>query len=337
MVYLSLSFRVKLDVEALNMVESIGNVTRHRRAPIVVKTSDGYLVRYVQVVSGESLAHAYQANLADLAVKLGLPVCPLCRRHEFLKHSDESLLKRDDAEPWEKDLAKGKIDPHTFELTVIKNCVVEDVGGFLYPQLTVKRTSKFQVSYLVPASEELEAVALEAQFHVRYAEEKEQQQIYWVETGSGVYTALFNLDIDGIGYTSSVRKEKVVDDKERLKRIKAAIQAAQLTFSNMLMGAKRTRFHPLWEITSAVLTLSHPVAFTVSAGHRRNYIVSTVERARKQLDSLKKLGVEEDITIYYYIGNDKGVVEEPASGATKVELFEELFSKAIEYVEERVK
>ncbi len=336
MVYLSLSFRVKLDVEALNMVESIGNVTRHRRAPIVVKTKEGYLVRYVQVVSGESLAHAYQANLADLAVRLGLPVCPLCRRHEFLKHGDEALLKLPEADEWEKKLAKEK-DPHIFESTVIRNCVVEDVGGFLYPQLTVKRTSRFQVSYLVPASEELEAVALEAQFHVRYAENKKLQQIYWVETGSGIYTALFNLDIDGIGYTSSVKKEQVVDTEERLKRIKAAVNAAQLTFSNMLMGAKRTRFHPLWEITSAVLAISDPVAFTASSGHRRDYIVETISRARKQIESLERLGVKEDITILYYMGSDKGVVKEPREGAVRVDLFEELFDKALEIIEEKVK
>ena len=336
MVYLSLSFRVKLDVEALNMVESIGNVTRHRRAPVVVKTSNGYLVRYVQVVSGESLAHAYQANLADLAVRLGLPVCPLCRRHEFLKHADEALLKTDEAMEWEKKLAKEK-DPHVFESTVIRNCVVEDVGGFLYPQLTVKRTSRFQVSYLVPASEELEAVALEAQFHVRYAENKKMQQIYWVETGSGVYTALFNLDVDGIGYTSSVKREQVVEDEERLKRIRAAVNAAQLTFSNMLMGAKRTRFHPLWEITSAVLAVSDPVAFTASSGHRRNYIVETVERAEKQVGSLEKLGVKEEVTVLYYIGSDKGVVSEPDGKAVRVNLFEELFDKALEIVEKKVK
>jgi len=37
----SLTLRVLVNNEALNMAESVGNVTRHRRAPIVIASGRG--------------------------------------------------------------------------------------------------------------------------------------------------------------------------------------------------------------------------------------------------------------------------------------------------------
>lgn len=73
MVHLSLSARILLNVEALNMIESIGNLVRRRRAPIVIPLENGgYILRYTPAISGETLAHAYQEILASLATKLNL-------------------------------------------------------------------------------------------------------------------------------------------------------------------------------------------------------------------------------------------------------------------------
>jgi len=80
MVWLSLSARLLINVEALNMAEAVGNYTRHRRAPVVIPTNGGYKVVYVPAISGESLAHAYQAWLVHEARIRGLPVCSLCAR-----------------------------------------------------------------------------------------------------------------------------------------------------------------------------------------------------------------------------------------------------------------
>ena len=89
MVYVGVSARVLVNVEALNMSESVGNVVRHKKAPIVTPVvRDGevitYSLRYVPVISGESIAHGYQALLASLASLRGLPVCPLCKMETFV-------------------------------------------------------------------------------------------------------------------------------------------------------------------------------------------------------------------------------------------------------------
>ncbi|MEZ0394293.1 MAG: type I-A CRISPR-associated protein Cas7/Csa2, partial [Desulfurococcaceae archaeon] len=48
---LSVSARILLNAEALNMAESVGNYSRHRKAPVVIPAEDGYTVIYVPAVS----------------------------------------------------------------------------------------------------------------------------------------------------------------------------------------------------------------------------------------------------------------------------------------------
>jgi len=62
MVFASFGFRFRVNVEAMNMVESVGNYSRHRVAPIIRRfIEDGnvrYEVQFLPVVSGQSLANA---------------------------------------------------------------------------------------------------------------------------------------------------------------------------------------------------------------------------------------------------------------------------------------
>ena len=156
MVFFSLAARILMNVEALNMVESVGNYIRHRRAPIVVPRNGGFMLRFAPVISGESIAHAYQEILAEISLKTGLPVCDNCKIGHFIKHADESVFEK-----W----AQGK---RGFELekAIVENCVVEDIGGFMFAGTEpVKRTSRFQVGYMVPALDTLSVAATEAQFH----------------------------------------------------------------------------------------------------------------------------------------------------------------------------
>jgi len=92
--FLSISFRLLMNLESLNSVESIGNLVRHRTAPIVIPTDNGYAIRFVPAVSGESLAHAYQLCLVDEAKRLNLPLTEESERGEFLKFADDNLLEK---------------------------------------------------------------------------------------------------------------------------------------------------------------------------------------------------------------------------------------------------
>jgi CRISPR-associated autoregulator, Csa2 family len=63
---------VAIGVEALNMTESVGNYVKHRRVPVMLREDDGvYSVYFVPAISGESIAHALQALLAEECIESG--------------------------------------------------------------------------------------------------------------------------------------------------------------------------------------------------------------------------------------------------------------------------
>jgi len=79
--------RFLINIEALNSVESLGNFTKHRSAPLIIKTDTGYVMRQKPVLSGEMLGHAYQVALVDISKKMGLPLGKYSSSYEFLKYS----------------------------------------------------------------------------------------------------------------------------------------------------------------------------------------------------------------------------------------------------------
>lgn len=329
MVFLSLGLRFKANVEALNMAETIGNVTRHRRVPVIIGGDGGFRLIYVPAISGEALAHAYQANLVEVAKVLydgKPPADPWSLRGEFVKFTDRAHLTdtlkqiitniekavadkkkaKEKQEIIEKIIENGQ---HEFEKKAIEESIVADIGGFLYAEKPpVRRTSVFQVGYAVPVEEYIKATAIESQVHARQAivglitkaEEKEReekqrqaQMLYYVEVASAIYGVTFNIDFDGIGRTSMVRVERVVDEDEWRRRVKAAIGALALTLGEALFGAKKSRFNPILEVLNAVVVLSHPLGFTVSPPQKKNYIAETILRAKKYKELLENIGIKE--------------------------------------------
>jgi len=289
MVFLSLGLRAIVNVEALNMVESVGNVTRHRKATIVFKRGDTYVIRVVPAISGETIAHAYQAWIAELAKKHGMPLCEYCERGELLKHCDAKLFGN---KPWEQNLkntVSGKnYDPHTVETEIVKNCVVEDLGGFLFPgAIPVKRTSRFQTGYMIPALDALEKCAVEPQFHVRQSpsqakgEQAQAQMIYYVEVASAPYVLTFNLDVSGIGKTSMLKVEEVVPRESRERRVELAFKALGLMLDNKIFGAKLSRFSPVSEYEVVLATVSKEIPFVVSTPASKDFVTRTISRLEK--------------------------------------------------------
>lgn len=322
MVYLSVSARLLVNLEALNMAESVGNVTKHKRAPIVVKISDdSYRVQLVPVVSGQSIAHGYQVLLAEEATRLNLPVCPLCKQGIFVKHASDEILSRlskfndykDEAETLielSKNLKPDTV--HEFEEAVVKNCVVEDVGGFLYTgNVPVKRTSRFMSSYMIPARIFVEAAASDYLIHARHDPaargEEAAQMIYYVESGSALYTLTLALDLDWVGVVNKNGKRVCLADREN--RLRAALNALIRLLANFEFGAKKSRFLPHIEVESLAVALVHPLRFNVPAGHENTYIKDAVDL----LASLKKAFNELEAELHYYI-HPKSLAEKPEVG-----------------------
>lgn len=347
MVYVSLGLRLLVNLEALNMVESIGNYTRHRKGAIIYKRSRSgnteYVVRWVPVVSGEAMAHAYQCWLAKIARDRKLPVCEDCSRCEFTKHADTKLFG---STLWEQQLAKtleglskkraSEVDlsvVHDIEKKIIENCIVEDIGGFLLPSrpIPVKRTSRFFVSYMVPAYDQIENVAVEPQMHTRSSvkmggggeEGVAGQMIYYVEVGSAVYSWSMFLDVDGIGRTSFIRIEDVVDKKNRVERVKAALDALYLMLESKIFGAKQSRYMPILEYENMAIAISTKYPFNISAPANPGYIRDTVERAK---EFSKTTGSR--VEVYTYKG---GVGERDYTSLSRA--LREAFKRVIEIVE----
>ncbi|MEM2112348.1 MAG: type I-A CRISPR-associated protein Cas7/Csa2 [Candidatus Bathyarchaeia archaeon] len=321
--FLSLASRFVANIEALNAVESIGNVTKHRRAPVIIfdEKDDKYTIKYVPAISGESIGHAYQANVAEFAEAIyegKPPICKWCAREEFLKemrmeYGIEEAKKVIDNKKFSDEEKK-----HEFEKAVIKNCLVEDIGGFLSAEeFPVKRTSVFQVGYVIPTRDSIGATVIDTQFQVRHApviaggkaEDKSQkeegrkevaaQMLYYVEVASALYGIHFNLDLDSIGKTRLVKVEDAVSLEEKRKRISAAVGGLALTVLGQF-GAKKSRFNPISEIKSLTVSLCDSFMFSVTPPHDIKYLVSTVKRAKSFINLLKSVGIDSKTNLYAY-------------------------------------
>jgi len=316
--YVSMSFRLMVNVESLNGIESIGNLSRHRIAPIVVSEGDGYEIRFVPAISGESVAHTFQVFLVEHAVKKGLPVGIYSSQGEFLKFTDNEIMKKEGVEP-----PKNVDDVRRAEIEVVLKDIVCDVGGFLYAgNFPIKRTSRFQVGYMIPAQADVKASALEAQFHVRHAPSKLEKgamgetryQIpFNVEVGSAIYTLTLNMDIEGISKPSTLYGKKSDGEKklelERPERVKVALAALSDLTSSMSYGAKRSRFLPNTEPLSAIASFSPTSMFTVSPGNSKEFVKDTVVRSKDYVNAMNKLGAAPivDLVAFDKEGSAKGV------------------------------
>ena len=318
--FVSIRGRVLVNVEALNMTESVGNYVKHRRVPVISPTT--YATYFVPAVSGESIAHGFQEVLAEEAKnnnELKDKVCYLCKRGIFLKSTNNSVIYK----AFKDKLDTWKISSESdFEKAIISNCIVEDVGGFLnasgqQEKLTddakqklasigimkkegnkysstfgnIKRTSNFSTGYMIPTKEALESVVIEPQLHSRYAlgtpfveKGTQGQMIYYVELSSAPYVFSFDLDTKYIGkLTFSYEKvgELAVDnDEERKKRIDVTLDSLKLFLTEMMFGAKKTRFLPIIDWESVVIAISDDV-WTVPSPLSANYITNTLNKLDK--------------------------------------------------------
>jgi CRISPR-associated protein Csa2 len=361
--YLSLSARILLNAEALNMAETIGNVSRHRKAPVVLVKGDTTSILYVPAISGESIAHHYQRILANIANSRGLPVTTMDLKGYFLKYADSDIIDRYYSEISKKygdiareikDLTKklegrkeekskeeqektkkgGKKSNEEIKLReqleakiceaekiLVYNSVVADIGGFLNTDLLLKRTSRVRFGYMLPTVDSLlqGAVATYPQLHTRYSPrpEREEQALYYVETSSALYALSATLNASDIGeleYCKESSESKPIceetpsDDNlanklmcEKEERVKVAVDAIIALLDGAAFGAKRSRFNPVWEVESIVVSVSKgPVEFNVSPATMREYIKETELRA----NSLKNVfGNELEIHVFCYSRN----------------------------------
>ncbi len=296
-VFVSIRGRVLLNAEALNMTESVGNYVKHRRVPMVIREDDGtYVVYFVPAISGESVAHGFQKIISEKSKEADppLPLCKLCEKGIFLKSSNSSIFK----ESFGTSLSKVR-DGADIEEIIVGNCVVEDIGGFLYAEKeNIKRTSNFFTGYMVPTQESLRNVVIEPQLHSRYAlgtkfVREKGQMLYYVEITSSLYTFSIDMDTRYIGkltFNIDTAGKQVVSGDERRRRIEVLLDSVKTLLVENGFGAKKTRFLPIVDWESIVIAASDK-PWVVPSPFTRDYI----ERTRKKLE---KISYNTDIYIF---------------------------------------
>jgi CRISPR-associated protein Csa2 len=310
--FLSLSARVVVNAEAMNMVEAIGNVVRHRKATLVYRIREGqnerYEIRTVPVVSGEALRHAVQKALAEVAEGVGLPVCSWCRRGEFVKHGVvlneffRDVKGAGSVADFEKVADKNIYEA---ERLILESCVVEDVGGFLIPtRVPVKRTSVLEVGYMVPAVEGGRVMyGFDVQFHVRHAPGAQQkapqgaevapQSVYNIESSSAVYALAVNVELWRIGMWFDEGSGQYAALGDRDKRVHAALLAlAAVLNGDVRTGGHWSSYRPLWRLESAVAVFSRPMPISAAPAVDEDYLDETIKLARAKAEAYKGAGID---------------------------------------------
>ena len=353
-VYISFSFRILVNAEALNAVEPLGNIIRHRRATIIVPRNNKHEVFTVPAVSGEAIRHGYQLVMAKLAKARGINVCRLCELGEFVKHGVPNLIKELEQDLY--DILSSKDTPlPDKELKVLEACAVEDIGGFLIPMenVQIKRTSRIEVSYMLPAIDDLK-FGLDTQFHVRSAPQSQQmvgrgeyqpQSIYYVESASAVYTFTVNIDLSEIGAVSNCldKNLKLIDCKskslppdERIKRVELAIDALAELVKNGLIGGHHSSYSPHWQPISGVALVTRPIQTVVYPGHVRDYIRRTVNLARGNKELLGDM-YNYEIFAYWDRNLDPGLDVGDAKYTEDItQFFKDVKSKALEWFKQEL-
>jgi CRISPR-associated protein Csa2 len=306
--FVSIGLRFKVEVEALNMAESVGNYARHRTAPVVVvEYEDGkvrsYRITMAPAVSGQSIAYGYMAALVKLALERGLPLSNQAKEYEkiggFFKRADDANLSYDDR---------------------VKTCVVEDITGFMVAQgvsgqrgVMLRRTSPVMFSYLVPDGTSARGVVM-PQLHVRYNLLNPEQQIpFQVEAGTAIYTHGVAIDVERIGRL----QDGYVQDRKA--RVELAFDALKFLYGGLLFGAKKARYLPIFEPLGGVAAVSEK-PFVVTPPRFRDYVQENVKRAERHISK---------VSIYCF--DNEGITTCGAS-STKTQNLEELIDKVKEEV-----
>ena len=349
MVFVSIGFRFRVEVEALNMVEPMGAYTKHRFVPVyrqLHKGSEGqkiigYRILYAPAVSGQSINYGYIKALVELE-KLKNPtnprLCEECSNYEMRGGFTKRSVGR--AESGEKEIKGIEHNKRICE------CIVEDITGYMQPTGAPERkTSPVSFSYMVPDTESA-VPKIEPQFHVRYSYEegRPEHAPFTIESGTAVYMLGVTIDVDRIG---RLKDGSYVSDYE--DRVAMAFKALEVLIEGLTFGAKKSRYLPILETLGAVVAISEPLPFVVSPPrvYRNgvNYIITTVKRAVDYVNALNnfnqhihivymdKEGIVDKETIKKIISGSNAVTDEGAD--TVSQLIEHVLKKVNSYINEK--
>ncbi|BFH74694.1 type I-A CRISPR-associated protein Cas7/Csa2 [Sulfurisphaera javensis] len=280
--YIRISGRFTSQISVLTGSENLGNYNTVASARVVVNIGGGYKQYEVPVLTGNALKHWHAVYLAQAYVSLnGKLLNEICERGIGLRgyKVDTKLsdnLKNKEAE----NEAEAILD------------VCNDIHGFLLTTKQIKRDSLVKVSFASPVfnPDILEYTSRFAITHNRVdpltrGSNQTQMMVFKQEESSGpefgfnismnmnyVMKPMYTDDVEAI--KEYLKKEKIDEEEERKRRIKASIMAVSYLLTGV--GSKQARslgiLKPL-ELIAAISTKPLP---NLIHGSYEDYVTSSI-------------------------------------------------------------
>lgn len=254
---LSLAISATLDMHNLNNEGSEGNQLQTRMVDVV--WSDGQLYN-VNAISGDMLRHIQAEHLFNLARQGGLPLCEGCKKFNPNRiNADKAFIDR----------TRTLKDALTLN-ELIGTCALDDIEGILITEgkRSIPRKSVVEFGWAVGIPDETRDGHNQSFFHVKYANERSQEQrtadatqrartqrtegggeettgganlqqaIFHRPANSGRYAIVCHIEFGRIGY-NDITQSYAIGEDERRRRAQALLESVLYTFVQ-LNGAMRS-------------------------------------------------------------------------------------------------
>jgi CRISPR-associated protein Cst2 len=312
--------RVLVNLASLNASGAVGNYTALQRAHIVYRKSDGStdITETPGIITGNMVKH-WHAKLMTLIYQEegGTRLCEFCKRGVMYRTAN---------------LGNGVANS---EADAVQKCAIHDVHGFLAAeernQPPIRRESTVKFAFMLPAEEAVESISSDPITHNRVVvsekgkiERKGGMMIFKREYTSAIYGFLASFEAYAVGRTwarAFSNNGFDVEDEERKRRIKAALEA----FAHLLMGdfgAARARAFPAIKPLEVIAVASRRIAPNLVHGFYRDWKRLSLEMIKSWASNYK----DEVLVLTYNI--DKELVEDLKKVGVKVEEVNNMFSIA---------
>ena len=237
---IAMMLRIKLNGEALNNEESIGNVIIPRQ----IELMDG-TVR--QALSGEMLKHFHTKNLRLLADDEEL--CDTCKIFSPMKNGD----------------VKENNKKYSASGNRTKQCIVDDIEGFMNAEKSKneKRTSCIKFSWAIATCDNdytetlLSRVDPTEKNNKKKSETKDEnnksdQMIFYRPIRSNEYAITIQVDLDRIGYDDEKLIYTLPENEIKSRQIKC-LKALKNMFIDMEGAMCSTRLPHIMDIEGVIV------------------------------------------------------------------------------------
>lgn len=257
MVYLRITGRAIVNVHTANCEGAVGNYMSLSKMYVVRRVNGRVEVDEENVISGNMLKHWHAvAYVERLKAENYTKMCELCKRHVMYRSS----LKLND------------------EFDYLEKCAVEDLHGFLDPDVQIRRESIARFSFMAPI-EELPSHR-SAVTHNRVVTDTSgkisgEMMIMKREYASGIYGFACTFDLDYVGRSQS-DPSKVLNATDRKIRSKCAVLALMDVFSGK-MGAAQARALPIIKVSEMLAVISKKPFPNLTHGFFQDYVEDSVD------------------------------------------------------------